>query len=101
MRKMDMPSSSPLISELPLDLRDKLALERTHLANERTVLAYVRTGMALVVAGFSLINFFRDYLYVWVGVVFVPVGIGITVAGWFRYRAKRVRIKNYLHTPSA
>ncbi|GAA4005262.1 DUF202 domain-containing protein [Hymenobacter fastidiosus] len=87
-----MPASPPILPHLPPDLRDRLALERTHLANERTVLAYVRTGMTLIVAGFSLINFFRDNFYIWVGAAFVPLGVGITVAGWFRYRAKSQRI---------
>lgn len=77
---------------LPLELRDRLALERTRLANERTLLAYLRTGMALVLAGFSLMNFFRDYFYVWVGALFVPIGVGVVVGGVFRFRAKRRRI---------
>jgi len=29
------------------DLRDAMAVERTHLANERTFLAYIRTSLAL------------------------------------------------------
>ena len=41
-----------------LELRDRLALERTHLANERTLLAYVRTGLALGAAGAALLHFF-------------------------------------------
>ncbi|MCC3159908.1 DUF202 domain-containing protein [Hymenobacter sp. 15J16-1T3B] len=76
-----------------LGLSDRLALERTRLANERTVLAYLRTGMALVVAGFSLVNFFRAHLYVWVGVLFVPLGLGIVALGWVRFLAKRRHIR--------
>ena len=30
------------------DLRDSLAVERTHLANERTLLSYIRTALALL-----------------------------------------------------
>ncbi len=58
------------------------------MANERTMLAYVRTAMTLVVAGFSLIQFFRDNFFVWVGVTLVPIGVGVVVAGWLRYRQK-------------
>ncbi|QIX61941.1 DUF202 domain-containing protein [Hymenobacter sp. BT18] len=70
------------------ELRDLLALERTLMANERTLLAYVRTGMALVIAGFSLIQFFRQNLFVWVGVALVPIGLGVVLVGWVRYRHK-------------
>ncbi|RPD45009.1 DUF202 domain-containing protein [Hymenobacter sediminis] len=86
-----MPTAS--YPHLPLSLSDRLALERTRLANERTFLAYLRTGLALIIAGFSLINFFRENLYVWVGVALVPLGIGMAVGGWFRFRAKRGHIQ--------
>jgi putative membrane protein len=79
-----------------LGVSDRLALERTRLANERTILAYLRTGIALVVAGFSLINFFRGDLYVWVGVLLVPVGFGTVVLGWVRFRNKRNTILGVL-----
>ena len=82
----------PSYPELPLALSDRLALERTRLANERTLLAYLRTGMALMIAGFSLMNFFRDYFYVWAGAVFVPIGVAVLVGGGLRFQAKRRRI---------
>lgn len=72
-----------------LSLSDLLALERTRLANERTVLAYLRTGMGLLVAGVSLINFFRENAYVWVGVFCLPLGLGVILLGWVRFRARR------------
>ena len=37
-------------------------------------------------------QFFRDNLYVWVGALLVPMGVGVGVAGWLRYRSKRARI---------
>ena len=80
-----------------LGLSDRLALERTRLANERTVLAYLRTGMALIIAGFSLINFFRENIYVWAGVLCVPLGLGTVVLGWVRFRIKRERIRQVMH----
>ena len=66
-------------------------LERTRLANERTLLTYLRFSLTLVIAGFTLINFFRENLYVWVGVVLVPVGVAVAVGGWFRSRQRRIR----------
>ena len=80
-----------------LGLSDRLALERTRLANERTMLAYLRTGMALVIAGFSLMNFFRENLYIWVGALCVPLGLGTIVLGWVRFRIKRERIRQVMH----
>jgi len=82
----------PSYPDLPLELRDRLALERTRLANERTLLAYLRTGISLIIAGFSLMNFFREHFYVWAGALFVPLGVGVLVGGWLRFQAKRRRI---------
>ena len=93
-----MPKS--LQPPLPLDLRDRLAVERTRLANERTVLAYLRTALTLIVAGFSLMQFFRNNVYVWAGALLVPLGVGVGVAGWLRYRSKRVRIEAQLPEPA-
>ena len=50
-------------------LRDQLAVERTHLANERTLLAYVRTALALAACGAALLHFF-------------PVQPALTVVAW-------------------
>lgn len=75
-----------------LSLGDELALERTRLANERTNLAYLRTGMALVIAGLSLINFFREYVFIWIGAFFIPFGLGVILLGWVRFRAQSRRI---------
>ena len=85
-------SDEPSYPHLALSLSDRLALERTRLANERTLLAYFRTGMALIIGGLSLMNFFRDYIYVWIGAAFVPLGVAVVVGGWSRYRFKRQRI---------
>ena len=84
-----MPDLDP---HTTLSLSDELALERTRLANERTNLAYLRTGLALVIAGLSLINFFRDYVFIWIGAFFIPFGLGVIGLGWVRFRAKGRRI---------
>ena len=91
---------TPSYPDLPLSLSDRLAVERTRLANERTMLAYLRTGVALVVAGFSLINFFREHIYVWIGVTLVPIGIGMIVGGYLRFNTKRQRIHAAVMTGS-
>lgn len=41
-----------------LILREKLAIQRTHLANQTTFLAFLRTAMYFFVAGISIDNFF-------------------------------------------
>ena len=69
-------------------------LERTRLASERTLLTHLRFNLTLVIAGFVLINFFRENLYVWVGVVLVPVGVAVAVGGWFRFRSRQCRIRS-------
>ncbi|RYU81601.1 DUF202 domain-containing protein [Hymenobacter persicinus] len=79
----------PSPTDSHLSLSDVLALERTRLANERTVLAYLRTGMALLIAGVSLINFFHENIYVWLGVLCLPLGLGVIGLGWVRFRARR------------
>jgi putative membrane protein len=86
-------------SYLHLDVRDRLALERTRLANERTVLAYLRSALAIMVAGFSLMEFFQGNIFVWVGALLVPLGVGIAVAGWLRFRSKQARIHAHAQPP--
>lgn len=41
-----------------LILREKLAIQRTHLANQTTFLAFLRTAMYFFVAGLSIESFF-------------------------------------------
>jgi putative membrane protein len=72
-----------------LSLADVLALERTHLALERTLLAYLRSGLALLIGGVSLINFFQGSVYLWVGVLCLPLGLGVIGLGWARFRARQ------------
>ena len=74
------------------EIRDSLALERTRFANERTFLAYVRTAMGLVLGGFSMVQFFHHKVFVWVGGVFVPIGILVGLLGLKKYLVKRKTI---------
>lgn len=51
-----------------LILREKLALQRTHLANQTALLAFVRTAMYFFVAGLSIDSFFKfseTHLVMW------------------------------------
>lgn len=77
-----------------LILRDRLALDRTHLANERTLLAYARTAFMLVVAGATAVKALPDdHVVVVTGWAFVILGLGIGVLGARRFAAMRRRIK--------
>lgn len=65
------------------EIRDRLALDRTHLANERTLLAYVRTALALAGAGAGLIQFFDTATSQVTGRVLIVLGVlGFLVGIW-------------------
>jgi putative membrane protein len=65
------------------EIRDQLALDRTHLANERTLLAYVRTALALAGAGAGLIQFFDTSSSHATGWVLIALGVlGLLVGAW-------------------
>lgn len=85
----------------PLELRDRLAMERTRLANERTLLAYLRTGLTLVIAGLTFFKFFRSSAYVWAGVLFIPLGLAIVVLGWRRYQVRARHIEQFVAAADA
>ena len=80
-------------------LNDQLALERTRMANERTLLSYLRTGLAIIIAGFSLIRFFGDDVYLWTGLLCMPLGLGIILLGWIRFRIKARRMEQSVLNP--
>jgi putative membrane protein len=86
-----------------VEIRDRLAMERTKLANERTLLAYVRTSMALVLAGFSLIQFFSEDIYKLVGLAFIPLGLAAGVFGFRRFLRKKQAITEHqeAYTPTS
>lgn len=75
------------------DLRDSLAVERTHLANERTLLSYIRTALALLAGGAMVLRFLdNDPLlmrFAWVALV---VGTLVLVIGSYRFFSVRRRI---------
>lgn len=77
------------------DIRDKLAVERTHLANERTFLAYVRTGLSLLVAAAVLFQFFSS-LHAYIAIAWVLAGCGLAflIIGLVRFSTVRKRLKS-------
>lgn len=74
------------------DLRDQLAVDRTHLANERTLLAYIRTALALVGAGAGLLHFFQTPGSRLSGVLLIVAGAGGLLIGIWRFRTIRRHI---------
>jgi len=85
------------------EINDNLAIERTQFANERTFLAYMRTSMGFILAGFSLIQFFKGQVYVWIGALFIPAGIILSLIGMWKFIAKRTAIDKHRanYTPTS
>jgi putative membrane protein len=82
-----------------LILRDRLALDRTHLANERTLLAYVRTSFMLVIAGATAIKAFSDdRLVVASGWALLACGVAMGLFGAWRFAVVRQRIRHDVKT---
>ncbi|HOW27374.1 MAG TPA: DUF202 domain-containing protein [Elusimicrobiota bacterium] len=72
-----------------LILRDRLALDRTHLANERTLLSYIRTALALLLTGLGLLKFFLNPLLQGLGIMFIFSSMVVSLVGWKRYSHMR------------
>lgn len=72
--------------EKDLILRDHLAIDRTILSNESTFLAYVRTSLAIIAAGATLFHFFSEMWVKIFGIILIPIGVGILVVGYVRYK---------------
>jgi putative membrane protein len=76
-----------------LILRDRLALDRTHLANERTLLAYARTAFMLLAAGATAIKALpEDRWAVVAGWTLLGLGAVMTSFGVRRFIVVRRRI---------
>jgi putative membrane protein len=76
-----------------LILRDRLAIDRTHLANERTLLAYVRTAFMLLIAGATAIKALpADRVAVISGWLLLGAGLVVGLFGARRFLAMRRRI---------
>jgi|SRR5690606_30946952 len=70
-----------------LILREKLALQRTHLANQTALLAFVRTAMYFFVAGLSIDSFFKfseTHLVMWTFFIISFMLLLYGVANYFK-----------------
>ncbi len=68
-----------------LDMREKLAAQRTILADERTFLAYIRTSVALSLAGGSIMHFFATN-FVLLALAWFLILISLALFAWGAYR---------------
>jgi putative membrane protein len=76
-----------------LILRDRLAIDRTHLANERTLLAYVRTAFMLIVTGATAIKALPgDRVAVVSGWIVLAIGLLVALFGAWRFQTFRRRV---------
>lgn len=73
-------------------VRDRLALDRTHLANERTLLAYVRTALAMAGGGAALLHFTGDDVSAVAGWGLITSGAVMLGVGVFRFAAMTRRL---------
>jgi putative membrane protein len=82
-------------TKMDMILRDKLALDRTHLANERTLLSYLRTGLYLIVFATAVfkLEILREML--WLGAICVILGVIVAIYGAIRYYRVSKRIERY------
>lgn len=83
------------------ELRDQLAVDRTHLANERTLLAYVRTGLALLAGGAGVLQFLVSPLATVAGWALVALGAVTLPVGLWRFLKMRERLRRSAPHPVA
>ncbi|MDZ7605820.1 MAG: DUF202 domain-containing protein [Cyclobacteriaceae bacterium] len=76
-----------------LILRERLALQRTHLANQTTFLAYLRTSMYFLVAGLSLENLLQIGKSLEFQILFYGISSSLLIFGILNYFIQRKRIK--------
>jgi putative membrane protein len=68
---------------------------RTILANERTLLAYIRTAIMLGFSGITAIKLFpRDRLLFTLGLVLIPLAVGVALFGYVRFQRVRDRVSD-------
>lgn len=78
------------------EVRNQLAIDRTHLANDRTMLAFTRTALYMVVTGLALINFYPESTNVeWSSYVLFAMGALIITLGLIRYFRMRRKINRH------
>jgi len=75
-----------------MDIRDKLAIQRTVLANQRTLLAFGTGALAIAVAGVTLIKFFTGSWIHWAGWGLLPCAALVLIIGIMNYKTQNRRI---------
>jgi putative membrane protein len=71
---------------------DSPARLRTMLANERTLLAYVRTSIMLAFSGITALKIFpEDRVFLVMGIVLIPMAVGVGLFGYLHFRRVRAR----------
>ncbi len=76
-----------------LVLRDRLAVDRTHMANERTLLAYSRTAMMLAASGITLLKLFPEsHFWRYFGFFLIPIAVVVAIIGVWRFFAVRCKV---------
>lgn len=78
-----------------LDVRDKLALDRTKLANERTFLAYFRTSVVFLSSGFAILKLDLLSDLFEIGITLTALGPLIAIIGIVRFLRVRTKMNNY------
>ncbi len=68
-----------------MDIREKLAVDRTILANERTLLAYVRTALGFIITGAAIVKFVTHSYAVVFSCGLILLGVLILILGLSRY----------------
>jgi putative membrane protein len=82
-----------------LILRERLAIQRTHLANQSTFLAFLRTSLYLLVAGLSTENLLKlpfdsPYMFLFFGLSALTLITGII--NFFIHRKKTIRNEKHI-----
>ncbi len=76
-----------------LVLRDRLAVDRTHMANERTLLAYLRTAIMIGASGITLVKIYpQSQFWRTFGLALIPIAIVLSVISFIRFFKLRCKI---------
>ena len=84
------------------EIRDQMAIERTIFANERTLMAYLRTAITIIAGGFAAIKLSQHLYLEIIGIISMPLGLGLAAYSFYRYLHKQKLIErqrdDYTHT---
>ncbi|MBQ0117370.1 MAG: DUF202 domain-containing protein [Flavobacterium sp.] len=80
-----------------LILRERLAIQRTHMANQSTLLSFLRTSMYFFVAGFSIENLLDIENKKYIPVVFFIISSILFIYGFINFFVQRRWVRNNEH----